>query len=32
MMNAAVVQSFDAPPRYATFADPVPAEGERLVM
>jgi NADPH:quinone reductase-like Zn-dependent oxidoreductase len=30
-MNAAVVQSFDAPPRYATFADPVPAEGERLV-
>jgi NADPH:quinone reductase-like Zn-dependent oxidoreductase len=31
MMNAAVVQSFDAPPRYATFAAPVPAEGERLV-
>jgi NADPH:quinone reductase-like Zn-dependent oxidoreductase len=30
-MNAAVVQSFDAPPRYAIFADPVPAEGERLV-
>jgi NADPH:quinone reductase-like Zn-dependent oxidoreductase len=30
-MNAAVVQSFDAPPRYATFADPVPGEGERLV-
>jgi NADPH:quinone reductase-like Zn-dependent oxidoreductase len=31
-MNAAVVQSFDAPPHYATFADPVPAEGESLVM
>jgi NADPH:quinone reductase-like Zn-dependent oxidoreductase len=30
-MNAAVVQSFDAPPRYTTFADPVPAEGEKLV-
>ena len=30
-MNAAVVQSFDAPPRYATFADPIPGEGERLV-
>jgi len=30
-MNAAVVHSFDAPPQYATFADPVPAEGERLV-
>ncbi len=30
-MNAAVVQSFDASPRYATFADPVPAEGERVV-
>ncbi|MEI9979005.1 MAG: hypothetical protein WDN23_08375 [Edaphobacter sp.] len=30
-MNAAVVQSFDAPPRYGAFADPVPAEGERLV-
>ncbi len=30
-MNAAVVQSFDAPPKYATFADPVPTEGERLV-
>jgi NADPH:quinone reductase-like Zn-dependent oxidoreductase len=30
-MNAAVVQSFDAPPHYATFADPVPVEGERLV-
>ena len=30
-MNAAVVHSFDAPPRYATFADPVPSEGERLV-
>jgi len=30
-MNAAVVQSFDAPPRYATFADPVAADGEQLV-
>jgi NADPH2:quinone reductase len=30
-MNAAVVHSFDAPPRYTTFAEPVAAEGERLV-
>jgi NADPH:quinone reductase-like Zn-dependent oxidoreductase len=30
-MNAAVVSSFDAPPRYTSFADPVAAEGERLV-
>lgn len=30
-MNAAVVESFDAPPRYTTFAEPVAAEGERLV-
>ena len=30
-MNAAVVESFDAPPRYTTFADPVAGEGERLV-
>jgi len=30
-MNAAVVHAFDAPPRYTTFADPVPAEGEKLV-
>ena len=30
-MNAAVVHSFDAPPRYTTFADPVAEEGERLV-
>jgi NADPH:quinone reductase-like Zn-dependent oxidoreductase len=30
-MNAAVVHAFDAPPRYTTFADPVAAEGERLV-
>jgi NADPH:quinone reductase-like Zn-dependent oxidoreductase len=30
-MNAAVVHSFDAPPRYTTFADPVAGEGERLV-
>jgi NADPH:quinone reductase-like Zn-dependent oxidoreductase len=30
-MNAAVVHSFDASPRYTTFAEPVAAEGERLV-
>jgi NADPH2:quinone reductase len=30
-MNAAVVHSFDAPPRYTTFAEPVAAEGERIV-
>ena len=30
-MYAAVVHAFDAPPRYTTFTDPVPAEGERLV-
>lgn len=30
-MNAAVIHSFDAPPRYTTFADPVAAEGEKLV-
>ena len=30
-MNAAVVTDFKAPPRYATFADPVAAEGEKLV-
>jgi len=30
-MNAAVVQSFDAPPRYTTFEDPTPGEGEQLV-
>jgi NADPH:quinone reductase-like Zn-dependent oxidoreductase len=30
-MNAVVVHSFDAPPRYTTFAEPVAAEGERLV-
>jgi NADPH:quinone reductase-like Zn-dependent oxidoreductase len=30
-MNAAVVHSFDTPPRYTSFADPVAAEGERLV-
>ena len=30
-MNAAVVQAFDAPPRYASFADPVAQEGEVLV-
>ncbi len=30
-MNAAVVTAFDAPPRYAAFADPVAAGGEALV-
>src|SRR5580658_382865 len=30
-MNAAVVQSFDAPPHYTTFADPVAGDGEHLV-
>ncbi|HEX4020407.1 MAG TPA: zinc-binding alcohol dehydrogenase family protein [Acidobacteriaceae bacterium] len=30
-MNAAVVTAFDAPPRYTSFADPIAAEGERLV-
>jgi NADPH:quinone reductase-like Zn-dependent oxidoreductase len=30
-MQAAVVRSFDAPPRYDTFADAVAAEGEKLV-
>jgi NADPH:quinone reductase-like Zn-dependent oxidoreductase len=30
-MYAAVVNSFDAPPRYTTFADPVAGEGEKLV-
>jgi NADPH:quinone reductase-like Zn-dependent oxidoreductase len=30
-MNAAVVQAFDAPPRYTTFADPAAVEGEKLV-
>ena len=30
-MNAAVVQAFNAPPRYLSFDDPVPAEGEKLV-
>jgi NADPH2:quinone reductase len=30
-MQAAVVTSFDAPPSYATFADPTPAEGELAV-
>lgn len=30
-MNAAVVTSFSAPPSYATFADPQPAEGEQIV-
>ncbi|WP_022880675.1 quinone oxidoreductase family protein [Gryllotalpicola ginsengisoli] len=30
-MKAAVVTSFDTPPRYADFADPVPAEGELVL-
>jgi NADPH2:quinone reductase len=30
-MNAVVVQSFDAPPRYTSFDDPVSGEGELLV-
>src|SRR5271170_3796333 len=30
-MNAAVVYAFNAPPRYTTFTDPVPAQGEKLV-
>lgn len=30
-MNAAVVHAFDAPPRYASFAEPVPGEGEVIV-
>lgn len=30
-MKAAVVESFDRPPRYAEFADPVAGEGEVLV-
>jgi len=30
-MNAAVVYSFDSPPRYTTFAEPTAAEGETIV-
>jgi len=30
-VNAALVCSFDAPPRYTTFADPTAAEGETIV-
>lgn len=30
-MNAAVVEAYDAPPRYRSFEDPVPREGEQLV-
>jgi len=30
-MNAAVVHSFDAPPRYESFDDPVPSEKEQIV-
>jgi NADPH:quinone reductase-like Zn-dependent oxidoreductase len=31
LMNAAVVSNFKVPPRYTTFADPIPAEGEMRV-
>ena len=30
-MNAAVVRSYDVPPSYTTFEDPVAGEGELLV-
>jgi NADPH:quinone reductase-like Zn-dependent oxidoreductase len=30
-MNAAVVNDFKQPPRYSTFPDPVPGDGEKLV-
>jgi NADPH:quinone reductase-like Zn-dependent oxidoreductase len=30
-MNAAVVEAFDRPPRYSSFADPVPSDKELLV-
>jgi NADPH:quinone reductase-like Zn-dependent oxidoreductase len=30
-MNAAVVNAFDAPPCYSSFAEPVAADGERIV-
>jgi NADPH:quinone reductase-like Zn-dependent oxidoreductase len=30
-VNAAVVHAFDAPPQYTSFAEPVAADGERLV-
>jgi NADPH2:quinone reductase len=30
-MNAAVVEDFNKPPRYTTFPDPVPVEGEKRV-
>ncbi|HTY85034.1 MAG TPA: zinc-binding alcohol dehydrogenase family protein [Silvibacterium sp.] len=30
-MNAAVVEAFDRPPRYTSFADPVPSEKELLI-
>jgi len=30
-MKAAVVESYEKPPRYATFTDPVPGEGEVLI-
>ena len=30
-MNAAVVESFERPPRYTTFADPVAGDGEVLI-
>src|SRR5215470_159190 len=31
LMNAAVVSSFSAPPRYTTFADPQPGDGDLIV-
>jgi NADPH:quinone reductase-like Zn-dependent oxidoreductase len=31
IVNAAIVSAFDAPPRYSLFAEPVAAEGEKLV-
>jgi len=30
-MQAALIESFDAPPRYTTFPDPQPGEGEQIV-
>ena len=30
-MNAAVVSSYDTPPTYSTFPEPIPGEGEQLV-
>lgn len=30
-MNAAIVESFDKPPRYGVFQEPIPRDGERVV-